>query len=235
MTVLLKSKPIAPSMAWKLNRAGFKPLFNVFKIKTATFVLASLLIASPLAVASDSYSGPKLYRYKNDHGVLELNHTLPAEISQKGYDIVTPSGRLIKRVEPALSDAEADALAKAKSEAEKLALWDSDLKRRYSTPADIESAKSRKLDQIDTSILIIQGNLGTLEKLLTEQQKKAADIERRGRDLPESIEVNIKNLELEIEASKEQIAIRQEQYKQTAAKYDRDIERFKEITKDRRS
>lgn len=174
--------------------------------------------------------GSVFYRYVNSDGVKVMNHTLPAEYAQKGYEVVSLSGKVIEVVDPAPSAEEAARLARENRSKAELAEWDKSLRRRYSRVSDIEAAKKRKLASIHTNINILSGNLSKLNVQLQQQQGQAANAERRGHKVTEKLLTNITNLELEIKTTEDQIATRNHELEELSGKFDRDIERFKVIT-----
>ena len=111
------------------------------------------------------------------------------------------------------------------------AQWDNSLRRRYSSVLDIEAAKKRKLSQLDANMSLLRSNISGLRSELAAQQSRAADLERAGRKIPEALLTNIRNLKLELENTEAQVVQRREEYGEVAARYDRDIARFKEIAK----
>ena len=170
------------------------------------------------------------YRYVNDKGVKVLHHSIPPKYAQRGYEVVSLSGRVIKVVPPALTDEQKGRLEERRRTAEALAKWDKQLRRRYSSVTDIEAAKQRKLSDLDANISILRGNINNLTKQMQEQQSKAADIERAGRDIPESLLGVIGDLQIEVTDTEEQVQLRLQEREAVADKFDRDKERFREIS-----
>jgi len=193
-------------------------------------VMLSVVGASNVAVAKSELPSKVFYRYVNDKGVKVLHHTIPPLYAQKGYEIVSLSGKVVKVVPPALSAAEVAAKAEAAELAENLALWDKRLRRRYSSIADINAAKKRKLADLDTNIAIIHSNISTKKSAIKEQQDKAANIERSGREVPKGVLNKLAALENELEDSQEQVRLRLLEYQEVVDKYDRDKVRFEEIS-----
>jgi len=193
-------------------------------------VMLSVVGASSVAVAKSELPSKVFYRYIDDKGVKVLHHTIPPVYAQKGYEIVSLSGKVVKVVPPALSAAEVAAKAEAAELAENLALWDKRLRRRYSSIADINAAKKRKLADLDTNIAIIHSNISTKKSAIKEQQDKAANIERSGREVPKVVLNKLAALENELEDSQEQVRLRLLEYQEVVDKYDRDKVRFEEIS-----
>ncbi len=190
----------------------------------------SLVVLLLAGWAFESTAADKLYyRYTNSEGVRVIRHAIPPEYVQKGYEVVTVSGKLIKRVAPAV-----DAQTAAKQEAQRqrqaqLDEWDTLLKRRYSSVADIEAAKQRKLSVIDNSVAILRTNISSLQNQIVAQQAQAANIERKGRKVPEKLLKNIVNLQTEQRETEQLLLLRREEHRQAAEKFDRDITRFELI------
>jgi len=193
-------------------------------------VILSVAGASNVAVAKSELPSKVFYRYVNDKGVKVLHHTIPPIYAQKGYEIVSLSGKVVKVVPPALSEAEVAAKAEAAELAENLALWDKRLRRRYSSISDINAAKKRKLADLDTNIAIIHSNINSKKTAIKEQQDKAANIERSGREVPKVVLNKLTALENELEDSQEQVRLRLLEYQEVVDKYDRDKVRFEEIS-----
>jgi len=192
----------------------------------------TLVCVSTSGIAASKDRPAKVfYRYTNSEGVKVLHHSIPPKYAQKGYDIVSLSGKLVKRVPPALSAEEAAAKEEAKALAEQLAHWDRRLRRRYSSIADIEAAKKRKLNVLDTNILVINSNIATTKSNIERQQQQAADVERAGRAVPEAMLNILRTLENDLEDSQEQVRLRLLEYQEVSDKFERDKQRFEVISR----
>ncbi len=202
-------------------------MFNIKHWWSLGVVFSFTLILSGTALAGNKV----FYRYVNDEGVKVLNHTIPPEYAQKGYEILSATGHVIKVVEPAISKEEGEKLAAERRARKELALWDASLRRRYSSVADIEAAKKRKLLELEANMSVLNTNIEGLKEQIETTQSKAAQIERSGREVSESLLANLKGLHVEMENTKAQVVQRKEEYRRLLEKYDRDIERFKVIEK----
>lgn len=159
------------------------------------------------------------YRYVNDKGVQVLNHSIPPEYAQKGYEIVSVSGEVIKTVEPM-----ADADARARKEAEAAIHKEyRRLERRYSSLKEIEAAKQRRLDTLDSNIAILRANINSLEVQIETLMEQAADVERSGREVPEAHLRKLADTRAELAATKDLLGLRLGEYQKTADKFDQDM------------
>ncbi len=182
-------------------------------------------VASSVALAAERV----FYRYTNEDGVRVINNSIPPEYAQKGYEVVNMSGHVLKTVEPAVAPEDAARANAEREERERLAAWDADLLRRYSSIKDIEAAKTRRLRDLETNLSILRSNIANLQTQIRAEQAKAADLERKGRQVPQSVLVKISNLQIEVEDARAQVEVRLKDYDAVAARFDRDIERFKTI------
>ncbi len=177
----------------------------------------SLAIAAPA-----TYAETYLYRYENDKGVKVLNHTIPPQYAQKSYEILSTAGQLIRTVEAAPTDG---AVAKENSVRmlrEKYAI----LKRRYSSPEDIEAAKRRRLANINTNIAILRGNIGGINIRIDNLRSKAADSERAGREVSSSLLTQLRDIKAELTVSEDALNLRLEEYQAVSDRYDGDLTTF---------
>ena len=195
-------------------------LFFVFVLGT----LANLAVTNQVFAADRVY-----YRYTNEEGVQVLNYMIPPEYVSKGYEVVSLNGEVLKVVEPAPSEEEAEQVAlerKARLEQERR---DKLLRRRYSSVNDIEAAKARGLQELRGNISILNSNLSNVRAQIIAGQKQAAIIERGGRSVSETLLNNLSALQSEEHNIQAQIKHREQEYQSVSDKFDRDMRRFKEI------
>lgn len=185
-----------------------------------------------MACSASTWAQSKYYRYTNKEGVTVLNNFVPQEYIKNGYEIVTLSGEVLEVIEPAPSPEEAEAMAAMRQRQLELKQWDEYLLKRYTTVADIEAAKERKLKDFDASLSILRGNASNIRNQIEQVQARAASMERSGRAIPESTLNSLRALELELQDTQGQLALREADKDELAEKYDADIERFREIKSD---
>jgi hypothetical protein len=162
------------------------------------------LLALTLA-SSPSWAQGHFYRYVNDEGVKVLGHSIPPELVHKGYEIISPTGRVLQTIEPAPPPAELEkerALAELEVKYEMLA-------KRYSTERDIEAAKSRKLVHIDASILLVQSSIESVQAEINDLTRRAADFERAGQVVPQNILSSLAVLNDKMAATKAILSLRE--------------------------
>lgn len=162
----------------------------------APLLAGALLVAwLPLQAAQPlGDKGVHYYRYKNDKGVLVLDRLgVPAQHIGNGYEVLNGQGRVIEVVPPAPSESERKRLAEEKERADS----DAQLLRLYSSPDDVERARLRKLEELNSQTSVARANQQSLRTQQAALQAKAADLERAGREVPEHLLVQIDNLRAE--------------------------------------
>lgn len=186
-----------------------------------------------LSTVSSTLFAQNLYRYTNNENVQVIDGHIPPEFVAKGYDIIRRDGTLIKRIPRQLTEEELrlqnteEARERLRQEEEqKLRAWDESLMLRYSNVEDIEAAKKRALSELNIRISILKSNLLSVKAQIENQQRKAADIERRGSEAPQALLDNITSFKIEIEDIEEAIAQRQKEIQTVEDSYQRDIARF---------
>lgn len=156
----------------------------------------------------------ELYRYTNDKGVLVLDRQgVPAQYIGNGYEVLNDQGRVVQVVPPAPSLEERRRLLAEKARAKS----DAQLLRLYSTVADVDRAKTRKLNELDGVISVARGNLQSLRTQQANLQSQAADNERAGRAVPDHLLTQIDNLKSEQLSVQKDIARYQQSRAQTEA------------------
>lgn len=197
--------------------------------KLLVFVAIGLIFAQGVAAQANK-PGKVIYRYKNSQGVTVMDSKIPAEFVNKGYEIVSISGKVIEVVPPAPA---ADLAAKVQQEKEAREQRERDdiqLRRSYSNVADIDAAKQRNLESLRGNINILEANLASANKRLQDYQSQAAAIERSGRQLPDELLKSINKLTQEEKDIQLQIQQREQEYNDASQKFEDDRKRFIEIT-----
>ncbi|WNO09317.1 hypothetical protein [Teredinibacter sp. KSP-S5-2] len=184
--------------------------------------LRAAIICIPLLFSSVTHAEAYLYRYLNDKGVKEIGHAIPPEYAQNGYEVLNRQGQVIKVVEPAPTNEEIAIKEEQRLAQEQYAI----LKRRYSSTADIESAKRRKLANLETNIAILRGNINSVQSTIDGLMTKAANIERQGRQIPANILQELTDAKAELTVAQEMLDIRLNEYKEISEKFDKDVAAF---------
>ncbi|MFL1404669.1 DUF4124 domain-containing protein [Marinobacter sp. M1N3S26] len=201
-----------------------------------TKLTTCLLAATCLLVTS--LADARMYRYKDDNGQMVISNTVPQEASTRGYEILNSQGRVVDRVDPAPTEEELQQRAeeeRRQQEAAEQRERDKALLRRYRHPDDAVRALHRKIDELEGLNQLKQGNISVIESQLDSEQSKAADLERSGRDIPESTLDKIDRLEQQIRELEAEINAQNREMEKIRESYVDDIERLEVITEQDRT
>jgi hypothetical protein len=199
------------------------------------FILKLFLIGGLFMVASANTQAQTdkkvFYRYTTNDGHKVVSQTIPPQYIRNGYELLTIRGEILKVVAPAPAEADAERIANERKAAKEQAKKDIELRRTYSSVQDIDSAKTRNLQELQNTINILQANLSSVKTQLKTQEAHAASVERSGKTLSGDILKNISTLRTEEKELNIQIKQRETEYQVSSDKYEQDKLRFAEINK----
>lgn len=203
-----------------------------FNLVTGFLLTAALVLGSLTAAAAGDKKGPEktFYRYINEQGAKVVGQTIPPQYIRNGYEVITLTGEVLRTVPPAPPEADAERINKDKKSAQEQARQDLQLRRSYSTTAEIDAAKTRNLNQLRNNINVLQANLLSVKAQLKDQEAHAANMERNGQTVSDDILKNIATLRSEEKDVTTQIGQREVEFKVASDKFDQDRKRFIEIS-----
>lgn len=170
--------------------------------------------------------GVLLYRYIDDKGVTVLDRQgVPPEYVGKGYEILNQRGRVVQVVPPAPTAEEIRAAEAAKAQASA----DAQLLHLYSSVNDVDRAKTRRLAELDGLVAIAQGNLKGVSAQQGSLQSQAADQERAGRPVPQTLIDQLNDLRERQQALQADIVRYQDIRKQAEAGFAVDRARMQKL------
>ncbi|MBB5320829.1 DUF4124 domain-containing protein [Marinobacter oulmenensis] len=202
---------------------------------TLSPVLA-VIAAVGLMTASVSHAG--MYRYKDENGRMVISNTIPQEATQRGYEILGSNGRVVETVPPAPTEEEIAAREAEKErqrQQERQHQQDLKLLERYSNPDQAVRALHRKTEEMQSIIQLKRGNISVVSSQLDNEQSRAADMERAGREVPESSLEKIRRLESQIEDIEKEIELQRQNINDMREQFIQDIERLEVITDRKRT
>jgi len=191
----------------------------------------ALGLAGPVHAANStgkpsSSGGVEMYRYVNDKGVTVIDRLgVPSQYIGKGYQVLNEQGRVIREVPPAPTPEE---LKLRKAEAAQ-ASSDAQLLRLYTSVEDVDRARERKLAELDGLSSVAKANLQSLKTQQANLQSQAADQERAGRQVAESLVDQLSNVKDEEQRLEGEIARYQQLRAQANASFDADRARLAQL------
>ena len=190
--------------------------------RTATSLLLGLWLLAVLPAHAAN-----LYRYRNAQGVLVIDHTVPANAAQNGYEILAPDGRLLETVAAGGDKAPSRAPSRPESiRSEHQEKIDRYLLSSYSSVADIEVVKARRLQEVEREIGIDKVRLEEMERQRMATEDSAANIQRGGKPVPAALLAQLTDLNQKLEQARTQLSERQLQYTEVERLYAEYAARF---------
>ena len=188
-----------------------------------------LSVGCTAGVQADDGPGIMFYRYIDSRGVTVMDRQVPAEYSGKGYEVLNQRGRVIQVVPPAPTAAEIREAQAAAQAAKVQADADAQLLHLYSSLADVDRARTRKLAELDALISVAQGNIQNLSTQQGALQGQAADQERAGRQVPQSLIDQMSDVRDQQQTLKADILRYQATRKQADADFAQDRARLQQL------
>lgn len=200
-----------------------------FSVRATALVLSLGLSAGAFA---------NMFRYTDENGQVVISSTIPQEATKRGYDILSNNGRVIETIPPAPTEEEIAAREAEKQRQKALAeqrKQDQLLLKRYSHPDQAVKAMYRKIRELEGLIQLKRGNISVITSQLDNEQSRAADMERAGREIPEATLEKIRRLEAQIRDIEREIASQTQEIEQLRKAFEADIKRLEEITDEPRT
>jgi hypothetical protein len=192
--------------------------------------LISLLLAAPATMAGS------IKCWTNKDGIRECGYSVPPEYSQQRIEIMNERGIVIEIKEAAKTEeqlAEEARLAKLKQEElrrqQQARLRDTVLLNTFTTERDLKISYDDKIAVIMGHIDITNTGTRSLNQHLKDAQRKAANYERAGEKLPESLLEEMKDIKRQIKDNDNFIARKMQEVKALNSQYEADLKRFREL------
>jgi hypothetical protein len=197
--------------------------------------LSVLILACSAALAAESGVHNR-YKWYDANGSLHYSDALPAEAAKYGYEIVSPQGVVIKRVERARTT---DELAAAKSAAAKdkaardvvdqRTRADNQLLISYPTEADLQRAQKQQLEMMDQQVSAAQLSLRSQEQSLADLLARAAETERTGKTLPEPQANQLTAMRKQVDDQRIAVTRKQADRDQAVTRFESDTARYRDL------
>ena len=195
---------------------------------------AALLIA---LVIGAGHAHAEFYKWVDENGDVQFGDKVPTEDSQRGHDILNKQGIVVDTIDPPKTEEELrqireqERLAELKRrEAEKQAARDKALLKSFTSIDELINAHNERMTLIDQSIFVSKGRIRKQQVELTKLEKRRQSFIRQGMDVPEWVEENEFLVLEKIAIIEEYIRIRQDEKITFEAGFEKDYNRYKEIT-----
>ncbi len=205
----------------------------MFYGKSVACFIAALLAAGALSSDLGAQQG-KLYKWVDKDGNVHYSDQVPPEAVDQARQELNPQGVTVSEVERALSPEE---LA-ARAEAEKLAAQeqkaieeqerqDQLMLASYGSEEDITRARDSKIEMLQRSIDTSNASLRSLNSSLADLTRRAADNERSGQPVSDTLSSAIADLRRKVLRAEQVIAQKQQEQAGVHEEFAGELERFR--------
>lgn len=206
-----------------------------------SFARKTLLIPAILLGLSIPSAGVAAFKcWTNKQGVRECGNAVPPEYSQQRTTTKNDRGLTVnvqdraktkeeKEKEATAREEEEKRLAEEKRRQEEQAKKDRVLLATFTTEQDIINSRDRKLGAIEGIIEVTEASAAKLEEKLALDQKRAADLERGGKEVPADLTGDIETKERQIARKHAYAAAKRAEQEELKRRYEADLIRFREL------
>lgn len=195
-----------------------------------------LLLILSLILTSTVVDAKNYYRFKDSNDRLVVKDYLPNSALKSGYEVINESGRVVEVVPPLMTKEEKIAeelrqekIAEQQAKERKMRQHDRLLLRQYRTIDDIKRTEESQTASLKINISILNSHNKSLEDKLTNLQSSAANFERKGKPVPQSILSQIDATKGQIDENISSIARYESQEDIIREQFKNDLVRFKEL------
>ena len=192
--------------------------------RSLAVLLALSAALGPGAVAAND----TLYRYRNADNIVVIDFSIPPEFAAKGYEVITPEGRVVETVPPS------DALPSQAEEGrrQQQQRLDQFILRSYSTVHDVHNARDRQLALLTREIEILTNNIAEYQRRFHQLRERAASQQASGSAPPRATEAMLVGLREQEETAARLLAERRAQHRELTEKYQDYARRLVELKGD---
>jgi hypothetical protein len=199
-------------------------------------LLVAFLLSVATAQALAQKSDHNRYKWRDASGNLHYGDSLPAGAAKYGYEIVTPQGIVIKRVDREKTAAELAAarVTAAREKAERDAAdarerADTQLVTNFPEEEDLLRAHRQRIEMLDQQVNAARISLRNQEQTLAELLGNAADSERSGKTLSTRESGQIASMRKQVDAQRAMVERREAERRDTAARFEKEVLRYREL------
>ncbi len=186
------------------------------------------------AATNDKQQEDVFYKYINAKGQTVIDQRVPPEIVPRGYSVLSAKTGLVIKVIPAsASDEERQKVRAQRQKQAAQQASDEQLLKTYSTVGDAERARDRQIEALDVIIGVTQGNITRLSAQSQNEQQRAAESERAGKEVPTDVIKSLADVKRQIKEAESFILQKKAEQNDIRARSAVEIERLKKLLTDK--
>ena len=196
---------------------------------------AKLLCTSLLLSMSSALAG-KLYKWVDETGQIRYGDRVPPQYSKQSNETLNKQGVVIDRKARAKTEEEiaeeqrlAAIQAKKERKRQEQARQDRILLDTFTNEDEMILTRDGKIEAIEAEIRVTKSRTDKIKQRLTKQKLRAANLERAGKAVPATLQQSIRESRRQIRYNSDYVANRRKVQQEIRDKFERDIERFREL------
>jgi hypothetical protein len=197
----------------------------------------TLLTAALLAIlVSPPTQAARLFKWTDENGKVHYGDKIPPEYAKQERKVLNEQGVAVKTLEAAKTPeqlAEEARLAEQRREQERIAAekaaHDRMLLATFTSEDDMVMTRDGKIAAIDGILRVTRGRIENIEETLADLTREAAELERAGRPIPDSLHERIKTARAQSERYHDYIAAKRQEQEDIRQQFETDIRRFREL------
>lgn len=194
------------------------------------------LLGLGLALSITSAEAARLFKWVDENGKVHYGDKVPPQYAKEERKVLNEQGVEVDTLEAAKTPeqiAEEKRLAEQrrieeKRKAEQLA-HDRMLLATFTTEDDMILTRDGKIAAIDSIIRVTRGRIENIEESLNGYTRQAANLERAGKPIPETLHEQIRGARAQIQRYMDYIASKRKEQEDIRQQFEADIRRFREL------
>ena len=200
-------------------------------------VMRALVPLLLLGLLSGPAVAQKLYKWVDENGQVHYGDSIPPQYANQDREILNKQGMAVGREEGAETPAELRAREEQQQRAkaaQEQAQRDRMLLQTYQNVDEIELLRTRRLELLDSQMVIQEQSLSNLKARHAEQLQRASRFQPTNKDakappMPEGMAEDIARAQSDIKTQEVNLEKRRKERASVNAQFDADVARFKEL------
>lgn len=203
-------------------------------MKPARHRLAALLLPALLLTAGP-VAAERTYKWVDAQGNIHYGDRVPMQAKARQRQEINEQGRTVKEFHQKTAEELAEQRRRAALEQQQQQHsraqedQDSELLAAYKSEADLLAVRDSEVDSRKELIRMTRIRLESLQQRLADFTAEAADYEQRGKPVPEFVQHQMKQLRGQIARNEDIITAKQAELERIEATYAADIARYQEL------
>ncbi len=171
----------------------------------------------------------ELYRWSDEDGKVHYTDRVPAKYVERGYRVISKQGLTIHTIKAVADEPKIVPEEVIPQLSEEQKARDRALLMSYGSELEIQETRDRKIEELQSLIVLNKENSRVSESQFRELTRKAGDYEKQGKKIPDSLLTKINATNQKIRSFSHLKTQRVEEIKRTIQQFEKDIKRYQAL------